>query len=86
VYNSERSPTSSESPDLTMLDFCLWGWMKREVDKRNVDARDDLLVRILDAAGCINEREDQLRRTTCDLHTRVANCTEMDGAIVERLL
>jgi len=50
MYNSERSPTSRESSDLTMLDFCLWGWMKREVDKRKVDARDELFVRILDAA------------------------------------
>ena len=26
-----------ESPDLTPLGFCLWGWMKSEVNKRKVD-------------------------------------------------
>jgi hypothetical protein len=26
-----------ESPDLTSLGFCLWGWMKSEVYKRKVD-------------------------------------------------
>jgi hypothetical protein len=35
----------------------------------------------LDAAGCIEEREDQLRRTTHDLRTRVAKWTEVGGGI-----
>jgi hypothetical protein len=75
-----------ESADLTWLDFLLWGWMKSEVYKTKVDARDELLARILDAAACIKEREDQLRRTSSDLHTRVAKCTEVDGRILELLL
>jgi hypothetical protein len=70
-----------ESTELTALDFCLWGWMKNEICKTKVDARDDLLARILDAAACIEKREDQLRRTTRDLRTRVAKCTEVDGGI-----
>jgi hypothetical protein len=69
-----------------MLDFYLWGWMKREVYKRKVDTRDELLARILDVAACVKRREDQLRRTTRDLRTRVAKCTEVDGGIYERLL
>jgi hypothetical protein len=60
------------SLDLTPLDFCLWGWIKNEVYKRKVDIRDELLARILDAANRRKKREDQLRRTTRDLHTRVA--------------
>ena len=47
---------------------------------------DELLCHILDAADCIKKREDQLRRTTRDLRTRVANCTEVDGGICEHLL
>jgi hypothetical protein len=47
---------------------------------------DELLARILDAAVCIKEREDQLRRTTRDLSTRVAKCIEVDGGILELLL
>jgi hypothetical protein len=50
------------SPDLTPLDFCLWVWMNYEVYKMEVDARDELLARILDAAARIKKREDQLRR------------------------
>jgi hypothetical protein len=47
---------------------------------------DELLARILDAAACIKTREDQLRRTTRDLSTRVAKCAEVGGGILELLL
>jgi hypothetical protein len=55
--------------------------MKNEVYKRKVDTTDELLARILDAAASIKKREDQLRRTTRDLRTRVAECIEVDGGI-----
>jgi len=51
-----------------------------------VDTPDQLLARVLDAAARIKKREDQLRRTTRDLRTRVAKCTEVDGGIVDHLL
>jgi hypothetical protein len=47
---------------------------------------DELLARILDAAARLKKREDQLRRTTRDLSTRVAKCTEIDGEVLERLM
>jgi hypothetical protein len=47
---------------------------------------DELLARILYAAVRIKIREDQLRRTTRDLSTRVAKCTEVDGGNFEHLL
>jgi len=60
--------------------------MKSEVYKSKVETPDELLARILDAAACIKKSEDKLRRTTCDLRTRVAKCTEVDGGIIEHLL
>jgi hypothetical protein len=36
--------------------------MKSEVYKTKVDTRDELLVRILDAAARLKKREDQMRR------------------------
>ena len=60
--------------------------MKSEVYKRNVDTADELLSRILDAAGCINRIADQLRRTTRDLRTPVAKWTEVDGGILETFI
>jgi len=57
--------------------------MKSEVYKLKVDTPDESLARILDAAGCIKKREDQLRRTICDLRTRVAKFSDGDGGISE---
>ena len=75
-----------ETQDLTPLGFCLWGWMKSDGHRRKEDTRDRLLARIRNTAVCIKKREeDQLRRTTCDLGTRSAKCTEVDGGILERL-
>jgi len=60
--------------------------MKNEVYKINVDTPHELLSRNMDAAASITKREDQLRRTTHDLHRGVAKCTEVDGGILEHLL
>ena len=51
-----------------------------------LDTRDQLLAQILDAVARIKKHEDQLRRTTRDLRTRVAKCTEVDCGILEHLL
>ena len=42
-----------ESPGLTPTDFCLCGWMNREVYKIKVDTRGELLFRIFNAAAQI---------------------------------
>jgi hypothetical protein len=60
--------------------------MKNEVQTRKVDTRDKLLARILDAAMGIKNREDQLRRTTRDVRTGAAKCTEVDCGVFERVL
>jgi len=60
--------------------------MDSEVYKMKVDTADELLARILDAAANVKKGEDQLRRTTRDLHTRAVNCSEVGGGICEYLL
>jgi len=60
--------------------------MKRVGYKAKLDTPDQLLARFLDAAACIKKCEDQLRRTTRDLHTRVTKWTEVGGRIFEQLL
>jgi len=51
-----------------------------------MDARDELLASILDAADGIKKREDQLRRSTRDLRTLFAKCAEVDGGIFGHML
>ena len=41
------------SPDLTPSDFYLWGWMKNEVYRRKVDARDEMLDLVMDVIAGI---------------------------------
>jgi len=60
--------------------------MKSKVYRRKVETPDESLARISDAAAHIQKREDQLRRTTRDLHTRVRECTEVAVGIFERSL
>jgi hypothetical protein len=53
--------------------------MKREVFRRKVDTWDELLNRIMDAIAHIKECQDELRRETCHVLTRVAKCIDVDG-------
>jgi hypothetical protein len=80
----ERGRQKFESADLIALDYCLWGW--RAKFTREVGYRRRTAGSHLDVAACIKTREDQLRRTTRDLRTRVAKCFEVDGGIFENLL
>jgi hypothetical protein len=58
-------------------DFCLWGWMKSEVYKEKVNARDELVARIMNSAAVINQqRQDDLRRATRTIAKRVQTCIE----------
>jgi hypothetical protein len=59
--------------------------MKSGVYKRKLDTGDELIARILDAGAHIRKREDQLRRKTRSLRTRVAKCMEVDGGAFENL-
>ena len=74
-----------EFPALTPLDLCLWVWMKGEVYKRKVDTRDELVARILDGAGRMKKRGDQLEKPR-DLRKWVAKFIEVDGGIFEQLV
>ena len=42
------------------LEFCLWGWMKREVYKEKVNTRDELVARIMNSAA-LNKARTQRR-------------------------
>jgi len=66
------------------LDFCLWGWMKRELYKEEVNTRDELVAHIMNSAAVTKqERQDDLRRATRTVAKRVEKCIEVDGGIFE---
>jgi len=59
--------------------------MNSEVYKRRVNIPFPSFSRILDAAARRKESEDQFRRTTRELRTRVAKYIEVDGGGFEHL-
>ena len=72
------------SPDLTPLDFCLWGWMKSEVYKEKVNTRDKLVAHVMNSAALIKqERQDGLRGATSTIVKRVEKCIEVDSGNFE---
>jgi hypothetical protein len=68
----------SRSPDLTLLDFCLWGWLKSKVNRTKVDTREELL----DHVTVVFARHNALRGATRHVLTRVA----ADDGIFENVL
>jgi hypothetical protein len=76
-----------KTADLTPSEFCLRDWMKSEVYKGKADTRGELLARVLNAAAaCVEEHEDQLRRTTRDLRTRVQSALRLTVGIFGHFL
>jgi hypothetical protein len=57
------------SPDLSPLDYSVWGWMKELVYSVKVGTRDGLLRRILDAADRIRNSRRKLHPATRAVHT-----------------
>ena len=73
-------------PDLTPLDFCLWGWMKSEVYKEKVNTRDEFVVRIMNSAALLKqERQDDFRKATHIIVKRAEKYIEVDIGISEHL-
>ena len=61
--------------------------MKSEVYKEILNARDELVARIMNSAALIKqERQDDLRRATRGIDKRFENCIEVDSGIFEHLL
>jgi hypothetical protein len=71
-----------KTPVLTPLDFCLWGWIKKEVYQEKVNTRDELFARVMNSAALIKqEHQDDLRRATRTIANIVEKCIEVDGGI-----
>ena len=69
------------------LVFCLWGWMKSEVDREKVNTRNELVTRSMNSAALIKQEcQGDLRRATCAIAKRVEKCIEVNGGIFEHHL
>jgi hypothetical protein len=60
-----------ESPHLTPLDLCFWGWMKSRVHNRKADTQDEFWTLLL---AKIN-----VKKIKRNIRTRVAHCIKLTG-------
>ena len=73
-------------PDLSSLDYCIWGWMKELVYSVKVGTRYALLGRILGAANLIRKSQRKLQQATRAVHNRAAACVAAGSGIFENQL
>ncbi|GBO01718.1 hypothetical protein AVEN_3636-1 [Araneus ventricosus] len=73
----------SRSPDLTPMDFFLWGYLRKQVYATPPPTLQDLQRRITDA--CANVTPAMLHRVQCEVQERVEMCIVADGEKFEHL-
>ncbi|KAJ4434862.1 hypothetical protein ANN_23433 [Periplaneta americana] len=74
------------SPDLTCLDFFLWGHMKQLVYETVVETEEDLAARITVAADAIADMPGIFERTRQSMVRRCTACIQANGRAFEQFL
>ena len=67
------------SPDLTPLDFFLWGHMKSVIFETPVNTQEELAARIVATAAEIREHRDRLLRVHQSVVRRAELCIQVNG-------
>jgi len=68
---------SARSPELTVPDFFLWGFLKDRVFRRRIMTIQELKQAIVDEVAAIDE--DLLRRVYGNFQTRLQQCIDVNG-------
>jgi hypothetical protein len=81
-----RGPTEwpPRSPDLTPLDFFLWGWLKSKVYKIQPTTLHDLREEIIRCCRLLTP--DILQNVRAETEARLFHCMEVNGAQFEHLI
>lgn len=80
------TPWPARSPDVTPLDFFLWGTMKQLVYSSPVESEMDLVARVVEAAAIIKGDDQVFRRVQRSMIDRFRLCNRVDGRHFEQLL
>lgn len=75
-------PWPARSPDLTPVDFFVWGRAKELVYTTEINTREELLQRI-ETAFTIMKQEMQLKITTTEVRNRYRKCIRNGGSHFE---
>ena len=72
-------------PDLTPLDFFLWGYLKEQAYATPPQTLQDLEWHIMDYYCCANVSSLVLQRVECEIQTRIQTCIAVEGDKLEHL-
>jgi len=75
----------ARSPDLTPLDYFLWGTLKDEVYKNRSNNEEDLKIKIREKINRINQT-DAVRKAIDRLEILYTSCIAVEGNHIEHLL
>lgn len=76
----------ARSPDFNPLDFFFWGNMKNLVYSEEINTREQLLQRIINAFQEIKNNPDAIRKAVSNLNIRRRRCEQANGGHFEQLL
>ena len=71
----------ARSPDLTCLDFFMWGFMKSMVYETGIDSEEDLVACIVSAAAEIRETPGIFGRVRQSVALRCTVCLDVNGRV-----
>ena len=73
----------ARSPDLTPLDFFLWGYLKNKVYSKKFHSLDELKSAIKHEIDELKSNTELLKRVCASVTARVKECVEVDGGHFE---
>ena len=79
-------PWPARSPDMTPMDFFVWGEMRNLVYTTPVESEEDLVARIVAEAGAINDTPGVFARVRQKMIRQSQLCLNVNGGIFESLL
>lgn len=77
-------PWPARSPDLTVMDYYLWGRLKEIVYRTAPTTKDDMKDRIREA--CRRLSEEEVRHAVDNVSQRVERCLEAGGRHFEHIM
>lgn len=81
--NSPLIEWPPRSPDLTPLDFFLWGLLKQKVYKSRPQTQQELRARIVQA--CAEVSPHQIQNVVNNVRKRIEKCIQVDGGLIEMI-
>ena len=83
-----NGPTAwpARSPDLTCLDFFLWGYVKSMVYETDIDSEEDLVAHIVSTAAEVRETPGIFGRVRQSMASRCTVCLDVNGRVFQHLL